>query len=65
MRLNLPALDILRDAATGSPDRYMTADGRLFCDRAEADQHQRTVFINRYDAQQQRAQTRAATECQP
>lgn len=65
MDQDFDVISILRDAHGMTPERYMTGDGRLFSDRAEADQHQRTLFINRHDQRAQQAQTRAMTESRP
>ena len=62
MDQDFDVIRILRDAHGMTPERYMTGDGRLFSDRAEADQHQRTLFINRHD---QQAQTRATQGAHP
>ena len=65
MEPDLEVISILRDAHGMTPERYMTSDGRLFTDRAEADQHQRTLFINRHDQRAQQAQTRAQHGAHP
>lgn len=57
---DIDVISILRDAHGMTPELYMTGDGRLFTDRAEADQHQRTLFINHHDRLAQQAQARAA-----
>ena len=65
MNLHDLALDIIRDVSGQQPDAYVTFDGLTYWDKAQADQHQRTLFINHHDRLAQQAQTRATQGAHP
>ena len=62
MNINIhDAIDILRDAAGETPDRYfVVGDGTWYWTREEAEQRLRTLFTNQHDRLAQQAQARAA-----
>lgn len=66
MNMNDLAIDIIRDADGDTPDRYfVVGDGSWFWTREEAEQRQRTLFINHADCLAKRAAARTTPGAHP